>query len=107
VVITQRGRSHATVTRASPMRSWETWPAALGEPFDAADEDVGTKAPPIDADLGDRAVRGDRQRQHVEAIEAVRGDQLGVVTRGSADRGARLGRVPCVAVDQRLSIGPE
>jgi len=57
-------------------------PGPLGQPLDAADDDVGAEPPRVDADRGDGAVGRDREGQDVEAVEPVVGDEVGVFARG-------------------------
>src|SRR5207248_1388906 len=88
----------------------EAGPCRLLELLDAADQDVRTEAAMVDADGARHAVGEHRQRQDVvtlTVVDAVEANELRIGERESAHSGERRGRVPGLAVDERLAGGPE
>ncbi len=56
-------------------------PAAFREAFHASDHDVRAKTTNVTAELRHGAVGGDEEREDVEALDAVVGDQFRVLPR--------------------------
>src|SRR5688572_1452876 len=73
-----------------------TWPPPFREPLHTADEDVRTKSPHIAAERGNGSVGRYEQREHVEAVEAVRFLEPCVGTRSVLDQGEGLRAIPAM-----------
>ena len=83
------------------------FPVALGEPGDTADEQVWPKPPPIVAERGDGAVRGDEQRKDIETLQALVAHEMRAGAGRVFDIVRHLVRGPDAPVDQRLSVWSE
>ena len=83
------------------------FPRPLGESFHAAQQKVRTEAAAVVAQGVDRAVGGDQERQHVEALEPVVGHESAPRPGRRLDVAGDRRGLPASTVDQRLAVRSE
>ena len=105
VVIGQRGRKESIADNCVAYAQLGTLPCPFREPLDARNDDVGTQSANVTSERGDRAIRGDKQRQNIETFRARIRHELRVVARRSAHQRECGGAIPRMAVDQRDPVG--
>ena len=76
-------------------------------PLDPADQNVRPQTPDIAAEGGDGTIGRHQQRQHVEALAAIKRLEPRVVACGGLHEGEGVGAVPRMAVDERTIIGAQ
>ena len=81
------------------------FPVALGEPLDAAEDDVRPQPAAVAAEAADRAVGGDEEGEDVEAGGRVEDRELRVGTGDVLHDGGDLRRGGGAVLDERLAVG--